>query len=130
MISREERIASEQECARLVARYANLNDAGDFDAVARLYASHGRMTRPSAPEDWIEGRDAILAAFKARPSRTTRHLCTNVEIEIIDDTKARGVCAIALFLSNEDVRVGTYHDLFERTSDGWRFAERRGSMTF
>ncbi len=26
--------------------------------------------------------------------------------------------------------VASFHDRFVRTSDGWRFAERRGSLTF
>jgi len=129
-MTREEAIGIEHECARLVAQYANLNDAGDHDGVANLYAVDGRMTRPSAPDDWIEGREAIRAAFKSRPPRTTRHLCTNVVVEVISATRASGECAIALFLSDSEVRVGKYQDLFERTPEGWKFAERRGSMTF
>ena len=63
--------AIEHDCAKLVARYANRNDAADWVAVAALYAPDGRMARPTAPDDWIAGREAILAAFKVRPPRVT-----------------------------------------------------------
>ena len=55
--------------AALITHYAALNDAGDWDAVAALYTDDGRMTRPTAPNDFIVGRDAILAAFRSRKSR-------------------------------------------------------------
>ncbi|RYD92297.1 MAG: nuclear transport factor 2 family protein, partial [Sphingomonadales bacterium] len=38
-----ERRAIEQDCARLVALYANRNDAVDWEGVAALYAPDGRM---------------------------------------------------------------------------------------
>ena len=126
----EERQAIEQDCARLVAQYANLNDAGEFDALVDLYVENGRMARPSAPDEWIVGRKAILAAFKARPTRKTRHLCTNVVIEATSRTTATGESAVALFLSDSEVRVGTFRDKFARNDSGWKFVERAGSMTF
>jgi ketosteroid isomerase-like protein len=33
----------------LITRYAALNDAGDWDAVAALYTEDGRMNRPTVP---------------------------------------------------------------------------------
>ncbi len=77
-----ERLIAERACERLIVDYAALNDAGDWEAVAALYVPHGRMSRPSAPDDFIEGRDAILAAFKSRPPRVTRHICANIRVTI------------------------------------------------
>ncbi|MCJ2181780.1 nuclear transport factor 2 family protein [Novosphingobium sp. 1949] len=122
--------AIEHDCARLVARYANRNDAADWEAVAALYAPDGRMARPSAPDDWIVGREAILAAFAARPARTTRHVCSNVEITVLDADTALGESAMLLFTGDAAPRVGSFLDRFVRTGEGWRFAERRGTMTF
>jgi ketosteroid isomerase-like protein len=48
--------------AELITRYAALNDAGDWDGVAALYTEDGRMSRPTAPDEFIDGRAAILAA--------------------------------------------------------------------
>lgn len=122
--------AIEHDCARLVARYANRNDASDWEAVAALYAPEGRMARPTAPDDWVNGRAAILAAFLARPARTTRHVCSNVEITVVDADTALGESAMLLFTGEGAPKVGSFLDRFVRTGEGWRFAERRGVLTF
>lgn len=129
-MTRDEERAVEHDCAQLIARYANLNDAGAWHEVAALFVPDGRLARPTAPDDVIVGRDAILAAFLARPARRTRHLCTNVAIRALSEDEAEGECAIALFLADDTVRVGSFHDRFRRTPEGWRFAERRGTLTF
>ena len=122
--------AIEHDCAKLVARYANRNDAADWEAVVALYAKDGRMARPSAPDDWIEGQEAILAAFTARAARTTRHVCSNVEITVLDADTAIGESAMLLFTGESVPKVGSFEDRFVRTAEGWKFAERRGLMTF
>jgi ketosteroid isomerase-like protein len=114
---------------RLIIDYAAHNDAGDWNAVAALYVAEGRMSRPTAPDEFIEGREAILAAFKARPARTTRHICANIRVDVDGDT-ATATSQILLFTGHDAPKVGGYHDKFTRTADGWRFAERRGSMDF
>lgn len=126
----DERRAIEQDCARLVALYANLNDAGRWDDVAALYASDGRMARPTAPDDWIVGRDAILTAFLSRPARTTRHVCSNVVIDVVNAREATGESAMLLFTGEGAPKVGSFHDRFVAVEGEWRFAERRGSLTF
>nr|WP_246343968.1 nuclear transport factor 2 family protein [Sphingobium jiangsuense] len=126
----EERLLIEQQCARLVALYANLNDAARWEEVAALYAEDGRMARPTAPDDWIEGREAILAAFTARPPRTTRHFCSNIVIDVLSEDEAVGESAMLLFTVDNASKAGSFHDRFVRTGEGWRFAERRGSLTF
>jgi ketosteroid isomerase-like protein len=114
---------------RLIIDYAAHNDAGDWDAVAAFYIPEGRMSRPTAPDDFIEGRDAILAAFKSRPARTTRHICANIRVDVSGDT-ATATSQILLFTGHHAPKVGSYHDKLTRTADGWRFTERRGSMDF
>ncbi|MFN3425089.1 MAG: nuclear transport factor 2 family protein [Novosphingobium meiothermophilum] len=126
----DERRAAEADCARLVALYANLNDEARWDELAALYAEDGVMYRPTAPDAGIAGREAILAAFKARPPRKTRHVCSNVVIDIESPTTARGTSAMLLFTGEGAPLVGSFHDRFVLTGDGWRFAERRGSLTF
>jgi len=129
-LSPEARLAIEHDCATLIARYANLNDAARWDEVAALYAPAGRMSRPTAPDAWIEGREAILAAFLARPPRTTRHVCSNVVIDVLDADHALGESAMLLFTGEAAPKVGSFHDRFVRGPDGWQFAERRGTLTF
>lgn len=126
-----ELLIAERACERLIVDYAALNDAGDWDAVAALYVPHGRMSRPTAPDDFIEGRDAILAAFKSRPPRVTRHICANVRVTIEIDVRAVATSQILLFTAADKLPlVGSYADIFENTAEGWRFVERRGSLDF
>ncbi len=126
----DERRAAEADCARLVALYANLNDEARWDEVAALYAEDGVMFRPTAPDAGVEGREAILAAFKARPPRITRHVCSNVVIDVESPATARGTSAMLLFTGDPAPLVGSFHDRFVLTTEGWRFAERRGSLLF
>lgn len=126
----KDRRAAEADCARLIALYANLNDEARWDEVAELYAEDGVMVRPTAPNAPVAGREAILEAFKARPPRTTRHICSNVVIDVESDSTARGTSAMLLFTGEAAPLVGSFHDRFILTDDGWRFAERRGSLIF
>ncbi|MDF8332323.1 nuclear transport factor 2 family protein [Novosphingobium cyanobacteriorum] len=131
MIEDAERRAIEHECARLVALYANLNDEARWGEVAALYAEDGVMYRPTAPDQGVVGREAILSAFKARPPRTTRHVCSNVVIDVEGPATARGTSAMLLFTAADaPPLVGSFHDRFCLTAEGWRFAERRGSLIF
>ena len=129
-IPAEERCAIEADCARLIALYANLNDEARWDEVAALYTEGGLMTRPTAPDAPIVGRSAILAAFQSRPPRKTRHVCSNVVIDVDSPTSARGTSAMILFTETGNPLAGSFHDRFELTPDGWRFSERRGSLAW
>lgn len=125
-----DRLAAEWQCAKLIARYANLNDEARWDEVAALYTENGLMTRPTAPDAPIVRREAILAAFKSRPPRKTRHVCSNVVITVESPTTASGVSAMVLFSEGNPPLAGSFHDRFELTGEGWRFAERRGSLSW
>lgn len=125
------RLCAERACERLVIDYAAHNDAGDWGAVAALYTDTGRMSRPTAPDDFIEGRASILAAFTARPPRHTRHVCANIRVSVESETTASVSSQILLFTGADQLPlVGSYHDKCIRTDAGWRFAERRGSLDF
>lgn len=123
-------LIAQRACERLILDYAAHNDAGDWDGVAALYTVDGRMSRPTAPDDFIEGRDAILAAFKSRPSRATRHICANIRVTMNGETIATATSQILLFTGHAAPLVGSYADTFAKTSQGWRFTERRGSLDF
>ncbi|HTB87719.1 MAG TPA: nuclear transport factor 2 family protein [Steroidobacteraceae bacterium] len=126
--------------AELITRYAALNDAGDWDGVAALYTDDGRMSRPTAPDDFIAGRAAILAAFRSRPPRAARHIIANVLVTLESETEARATSQILLFtaastgeglpIQSTPPLVGSYRDRLTSTHQGWRFLERRGSLDF
>jgi ketosteroid isomerase-like protein len=125
-----DRLLAERAIEAMIVDYAALNDAADWDAVAAMYLPEGRMSRPTAPDTYIEGRDAILAAFKARPARASRHIVANVRVRV-EGTSATATSQILLFTAaDKPPLVGSYADRLELTGDGWRFAERRGSLDF
>ena len=138
----DQRRAIEWECTRLINDYANLNDHGRWPEVAALYAEDGLMTRPTAPDQPVVGRETLLATFLARPPRATRHVCANIVVTVESETEASAFSVILLFSGKPQadgdlpVRdeapplVGTYQDRFVLTGEGWRFAERRGGLTF
>ena len=137
-----EKMLAEHACAKLITEYAALLDAGRWEDVAALYLADGRMSRPTAPDDFIDGREAILASFTARPPRISRHVCINIRVEVEGSTAATATSQILLFTAEaaEDgglpvqspapPMVGTYADRLVSTDAGWRFAERRGSLDF
>ncbi|MCW3837562.1 nuclear transport factor 2 family protein [Sphingomonas canadensis] len=127
----EERRAIEWECTRLINLYANLNDQGRWEEVAALYTHGGSMTRPTAPDAPVVGREALLASFLARPPRTSQHVCANIVIDVESNTSAMGYSVILLFTAKDSPPLaGHYADRFEKTAEGWRFAERRGGLSF
>lgn len=140
-MDREQRIAIEWECTRLINRYALLTDEARWEDVVALYAKDGLMTRPTSPDDPIVGHEALLAAFTARLPRISRHVCANIVVTVESETEASAESVILLFTGSaaEDgglpipdgaPLVGTYRDRFRLTDEGWRFAERRGALSF
>jgi hypothetical protein len=124
-------LLAERARERLVLDSAAFNDAGDRDAVASLYVSNERMGRPTAPDDFIEARDAKLAAFNASPPRTTRHICANIRVTLRDKEIAHVASQILMFTAaDQPPLVGSYANVCVLGPDGWRFAERRGSLDF
>jgi hypothetical protein len=131
-LTADTRRAIEWDCATLINLYATLNDAARWAEVAALYTEDGSMTRPSAPNVPIIGRDAILAAFESRPGRTTRHVTANIVVSALDADTATATSAMLLFTAADaPPLVGGFTDRLRRVAgEGWRFAERRGSLTF
>jgi ketosteroid isomerase-like protein len=141
-MTEDERRAIEADCERLIKRYVNLNDAQDWPAVAALYTEDARFARPSQPGVFVEGREAILASFLARPARAQRHVIANVVVEVDDADHARAFSVIVLYMGDaakdgglpvQDAKsplIGTFTDRLVRARDGWRFAERVGGLDF
>ncbi len=136
-----ERRAIEWDVTRLIHHYVNLNDAGDWDAVAALYTDDGVLRRPSGGEP-VAGREAILAAFRARPPRAQRHVVANVVVDVVNAAAATAFSVIVLYMgaAAEDgglpvkaansPLVGRFADRLVLTEDGWRFAQRLGGLDF
>lgn len=134
------RMAAEWACERLVRQFAMLNDERDHDGIAALFTEDGSFARPFDPDNPILGRASIMAMFRDRPPRLSRHVMSNSVIEVISPTEARGRSYL-MFMSSLDVEaprpvkaepgihVGQYDDVFVLTAEGWRFKSRRGTLS-
>lgn len=122
----------------LLYEYAARVDAADFAGVGELFAE--ASYRAAVGDDVMEVhgadavRDLLTAMVAVGPSGApgTQHVVTNVVVDVGDDGTATarsrftvlqqtdhgGVPAIAV------VAAGRYDDRFERSGDGWRFADR------
>lgn len=136
--------AIERACTRLVLRSIRAFDEQDWGAYAGLFTADGVFIRANEPDRPLAGREAIREALAARSAtRLTRHLCTNIEIDVLDARSARGLCYLLLYAgdasqperaagrpSDAVQRVGEYRDSFVSTSDGWRLSRREGRLIF
>jgi hypothetical protein len=137
-----ERLAIADACRELIHRYAYLNDEREFAAIAGLFTEDGVLCRPTAADQPIVGRAAILKALQSRPATTaTFHLCTDVIIAIDSPQLARARSRILLLSgprgadgAHPDAAAvkpplpGTFRDELRLTPDGWKFSRRMGSL--
>ncbi len=125
-------------CERLIHQSVLYNDAGDFHAMAALFAADGAYSRPTQPDVLIRGRDAILQSYLARPPRYTRHLISTVAITVHDENHASGHSYMTLHVGQPAIAdppqadstwlIGDSRDTFVREDGVWRFHERRGAL--
>ena len=140
-LSAAERIEIERACERIVYAYSRALDLGDMSGAADFFAENGSFARPMAPEKVIQGREAIRDALLTRPKTLlTKHLATNVMIDVISRDQARGLSyltmistmppgdALAPFVSAGPVYFGEIEDRFVREGGEWKILERRGSI--
>jgi hypothetical protein len=126
---------SPTEIGNLIARYAELVDAGDFDGLAGLLGDAAVGAADSTA--LLTGVDAIQKMFASTtrlyPDGTpgTKHVTTNLILDI--DEEERSATARSYWtvfqavegLPLQPILAGRYHDRFARDAGGWRFAERR-----
>ncbi len=124
---------SRTQIETLLYRYAERLDGGDFDGVAALFED-GRITADGAGA--TVGREAVLALYTGSVRRyadgtpRTRHLTTNVVIDVDDDAgtaTARAYFTVLQQLEDFPLQAivsGRYRDRFVRADNLWRFAER------
>jgi len=84
----------------------------------------------------LEGKDAIRTRLmKRRNDLVSRHVLTNILINVESADAASGITYLTLFRTYDETRepiqgavqpamVGQYNDKFVRTSQGWKIAER------
>jgi uncharacterized protein (TIGR02246 family) len=110
------------EAVALLGRYAQAVDAGDADAIARLFAEDARVegfvSRPV-----MEGRDEIRAFFAGRTPGPERHHVTSVDAELGDDGILRARSYL-LVTGLDAPMIAVYSDELAERDGGWVFRNR------
>jgi hypothetical protein len=140
-LSQAQRTEIERACERLIFAYTRALDLGDPSGAADFFAEQGSLARPMAPDQVIQGREAIRASLLSRPKTLlTKHLTSNVLIEVESAERASGISyltmiattpaagAAAPHLSAGPLYFGEFKDRFVLEAGLWKFSERRGSI--
>ena len=135
---------AQQACEALCIEYADIVDAQEYERLREIFAEDAALVRRATAQEMVRGLENIIASFTSRPrNRLTYHIMSNIRVRVETPETASGTCRVLLFTSDtaepqtpEGRKVapkqlmGTYHDRYVRTKDGWRFAERRGDISF
>lgn len=122
-----------REIENLVYTYAERIDAGDLAGVAELFRN-GRI-KP-APDVVLEGVEQVRSMYDGATrlyddgTPRTRHVTTNVAVEVDDDAgTARARAYYTVFQQTDELPLqaiiaGHYRDTFHRVSGEWCFDTR------
>ncbi|MDH3644664.1 MAG: nuclear transport factor 2 family protein [Gammaproteobacteria bacterium] len=131
----------QRDCEALSIAYARAIDFRDYDDFITLFAEDAALDlgRP------MLGREAIRASISQRPDGLrSRHVISNIFIDVIDTDNARGISYLTLYRHLSDdpnppaqpidealpAAVGHYQDQFVRATVGWRFQSRTLHLAF
>ncbi len=131
------------DCQRLAVDFARHVDHGDVESVVSLFTDDAVFERRG---ETLRGKHEIREAqLRRSKSVVTRHLCTNIAVDMSGDDRATGVVSFILFRHDHAAArtdagkpaplgvaetVGEYHDEYRRTGDGWRIARRVARAAF
>jgi hypothetical protein len=124
----EKELLARESIRDLVARYNANGDTGRFAEVLELFASDAVMDIEGRV---YSGRDEILTIFtgvRDRPSNAPkylRHWTGTHQIDVLDDSRARGRCYYQVLTSVGLDHWGRYIDEYRVEEGSWRFASRR-----
>lgn len=131
------RLLIERVCARLPLLFAKYADNGDHAALAALFTEDCEFARPFQPDHPFYGRHRVQAIFRDRPPILVRHLVSNILVEVVSGTEARGSNYLAMLSSHASTEppqqagglyVGGFEDHYLKTSEGWQFKSRYGRV--
>ena len=128
------------ECEALSIAYARAVDFRDYEAFVELFTEDGVLDVGTP----LKGRAAIRKAMIKRPDELrSRHVLTNIFVDVVDENSARGISYLTLYrhvgpecLLGQPVdfsgpaAVGHYEDQFARTRDGFRIKHRKLHLSF
>lgn len=131
-----ERLVAERTCERLTYRYCQVVDFGHASRLADLFTEDGVFDNRDLR---LTSREQIRRVFSEREhvrELRTRHVCTNILVDVLGPTEATGVVYLCLFrrrgpvdwsipvASTLPVLVGSYHDEYARVDGTWLISSR------
>ena len=127
----------EAECGKLPLLFARYADNGDHAALADLFTENCDYARPFQPDYPFHGRGRVQAIFRDRPPILVRHIVTNVLVDVLSKTEARGTNYLTMLSSHAGtdapqeaggIFVGEFEDHYVKSEGIWRFQSRRGRV--
>lgn len=121
-------IADRVEIEALRGEFTDAAMMRDYDRLALLFTPDGALRMPNIPAE-LEGQEAIRAWGRRVPD-VVDFLVQNTHPGVIrlDGDTASGRAYMSEIGRSRDGREGLnyaiYHDRYQRTDDGWKFAER------
>jgi 3-phenylpropionate/cinnamic acid dioxygenase small subunit len=125
-------LVDELAIRNLIARIAILADQGDLDEYTEQFTDDAQWNYPlgrrQGRADILEGAKERRATGTTGPGTKTRHVITNVAVQLRDGGTATAD-SYFVFVKREGAgaiitTVGTYHDAFVREGSTWRLARR------
>ncbi|MBN9888320.1 nuclear transport factor 2 family protein [Salipiger abyssi] len=135
-----QRLAIEAECSRLMTTFSLCTDTFDYDRALGLFVPDCTFQRA---DEVFEGLDGLRFVLNRRnPERITRHIVSNMLIDVKDETTATGQAYALVFGhvgaldENGEAPLGAPDSLvifnggFTRTDEGWRIKTWRIDLSF
>ncbi len=127
-----DKLAALEDIRSLKARYFRCMDTKQWDELRTVFATDFEVISPSG-QVWLKGGDAFTDSLKSSLEHSVScHQGLTSEVEIIDDSNARGIWAMQDVIEWQDrhpregwksiVGRGHYHDTFRKENGVWRMA--------
>jgi ketosteroid isomerase-like protein len=121
-------IADRFEIETLRGEFTDAATMCDYDRLASLFTEDGALRMPNVPVE-LAGREQILAWRDRREALVEYFVqTTHPGIIQLDGDTASGRAYLQELIGLRDgsshLNYAIYHDRYQRTSDGWKFAER------
>jgi uncharacterized protein (TIGR02246 family) len=128
-------IADRVEIEALRGEFADAGMMRDYDRFASLFTQDGAWRMPYVDVEFV-GREAIRAGIERAQEELWEYFVyqTHPGTIRLDGDTASGRAYVSEFGHMRDGRsqlhYSLYHDRYQRTPDGWKFAERVYEITY
>ena len=95
--------AIEWDCAQVLTRFFNAFDQWRYEDMADMFAPEGVWHRAGKS---LQGKDVIVAELNKRSrTQTVRHVVTNVQVDVKEETSADFLLYITAYIHDSGVKA-------------------------